>query len=176
MKSKLIYLLPFIILGSLVFIFLIKFERMKKNISDNFIQSPLVGETIPDINIVKLKKNNTLDFYKYKNKKFIINFFASWCQPCKVEAPLLKKLSSNIDIIGIAYKDKELQILDFLKDYGNPYNEIGIDETGAIAIEWGVYGVPETFIINDRKIIFKHTGPITYDDLKNTILPLINNQ
>ena len=85
-----------------------------------------------------------------------MNFFASWCLPCKIEAPLLNKISLKIPIIGIAYKDKKEDMIKFLKNYGNPFDEIGVDELGSIAIEWGVYGVPETFLIDENgKIIYK---------------------
>tara|TARA_B100001175_G_C18936335_1_gene369253 strand:- start:23 stop:478 length:456 start_codon:yes stop_codon:yes gene_type:complete len=148
---------------------------MKSNVSDEEIKSPLIGKSFPKINIVEFGKIENIDFNKYKNKNFAINFFASWCLPCKIEAPLLNELSSKIDIIGISYKDNKTGMVDFLKNYGNPYKQIGIDKSGSIAIEWGVYGVPETFIINNNgNIIFKHTGPINHDNLNNKIIPLIS--
>ena len=117
-----------------------------------------------------------ISFSKYKNKRFILNFFASWCLPCKIEAPLLNKVSSKIPIIGIAYKDKEEDMIKFLKNYGNPFNEIGVDELGSIAIEWGVYGVPETFLIDENgKIIYKYAGAISHELYKDKIIPFINN-
>ena len=113
---------------------------------------------------------------KYKNKRFILNFFASWCLPCKIEAPLLNKISSNIPIVGIAYKDKKEDMIKFLKNYGNPFNEIGVDELGSIAIEWGGYGVPETFLIDENgKIIYKYAGPISHEIYKDKIIPFIND-
>ena len=174
MKIKIIYFLPLILFLSILLIFFIKFEKVNENTVNDIIESPLLGKDIPNLNIFKIGKNETINFSKYKNKIFAINFFASWCQPCKVEAPLLDKLSNNIDIIGISYKDGKSEMIDFLERYGNPYTEIGIDKNGSIAIEWGVYGVPETFIISDDgKILYKHTGPINYDDLNNKILRLI---
>ncbi len=149
---------------------------MEKNELSNDIQSPLIGQNIPSKNIIKLNADQNIDFKKYKNKKFILNFFASWCLPCKIEAPLLSELSSQIPLIGIAYKDKEKDIAKFLNDYGNPYSDIGIDQSGSIAIEWGVYGVPETFLIHENgKILYKHTGPISHKEYKHNILPLIKN-
>ncbi len=154
-------------------VFFIKFDRLNKNSFNDNIKSPLLGKTIPELNLIKIDKNKIINFKKYKDKQFAVNFFASWCQPCKIEAPILDKISYYIDIIGISYKDSEKDMKDFLKSYGNPYTEIGIDKTGSIAIEWGVYGVPETFLINNGKIIYKHTGPITHSDLHDNILPLI---
>ncbi len=147
---------------------------MKVNSSFDEIKSPLLGKSMPDANIIKFGKGDFINVEKYKNRKFVVNFFASWCLPCKIEAPLLNQLSSKIDIIGISYKDKEIDMINFLNNFGNPYHEIGIDQSGTIAIEWGVYGVPETFVVNkDGKIIFKHTGPINHEHMKNKILPLI---
>ena len=155
------------------FTYFFKIWKVNENIVNDVIKSPLLGKKIPNLNILKIKKNETINFSKYENKIFAINFFASGI-PCKVEAPLLNKLSNKIDIIGISYKDNKIEMIEFLERYGNPYSEIGIDKKGSIAIEWGVYGVPETFIINDNgKILYKHTGPINYDDLNNKILPLI---
>ena len=108
-KIKIIYLLPFILFLSILLIFFIKFEKVNENIVNDFIKSPLIGKEIPNLNILKIKKNKTINFSKYKNKIFAINFFASWCLPCKIEAPLLDKLSNKIDIIGISYKDDKTE-------------------------------------------------------------------
>ena len=160
MKIKLIYFFPFIFLLSLLVIFFIKFEKIEKGGPIEQIQSPLIGKNIPNIKIIKFNENQKISFSKYKNKRFILNFFASWCLPCKIEAPLLNKISLKIPIIGIAYKDKKEDMIKFLKNYGNPFDEIGVDELGSIAIEWGVYGVPETFLIDENgKIIYKYAGP-----------------
>ena len=176
MKIKFIYLFPFIFFLSLLFIFFIKFEKIEKGESIEQIQSPLIGKNIPNIKIIKFNENQKISFSKYKNKRFILNFFASWCLPCKIEAPLLNKVSSKIPIIGIAYKDKKEDMIKFLKNYGNPFDEIGVDELGSIAIEWGVYGVPETFLIDENgKIIYKYAGPISHEVYKDKIIPFINN-
>ena len=86
-------------------------------------------------------------------------------------------LSKILPVIGIAYKDKFLDTKNFLNDFGNPYKEIGIDKSGKIAIEWGVYGVPETFLINKKgEIIYRHAGPILYSDFKNEFLPILKKK
>tara|TARA_B100000579_G_scaffold433999_1_gene453894 strand:+ start:2752 stop:3285 length:534 start_codon:yes stop_codon:yes gene_type:complete len=176
LKIKFIYLFPFIFFLSLLVIFFIKFEKIEKGESIEQIQSPLIGKNIPNIKIIKFNENQKISFSKYKNKRFILNFFASWCLPCKIEAPLLNKVSSKIPIIGIAYKDKEEDMIKFLKNYGNPFSEIGVDQLGSIAIEWGVYGVPETFLIDENgKIIYKHAGAISHEVYKDKIIPFINN-
>ena len=161
---------------SLLVIFFIKFEKIEKGGPIEQIQSTLVGKNIPNLKIIKFNENQKINFSKYKNKRFILNFFASWCLPCKIEAPLLNKISLKIPIIGIAYKDKKEDMIKFLKNYGNPFDEIGVDELGSIAIEWGVYGVPETFLIDENgKIIYKYAGPISHEVYKDKIIPFINN-
>ena len=161
---------------SLLVIFFIKFEKIEKGGPIEQIQSPLVGKNIPNMKIIKFNENQKINFSKYKNKRFILNFFASWCLPCKIEAPLLNKISLKIPIIGIAYKDKKEDMIKFLKNYGNPFDEIGVDELGSIAIEWGVYGVPETFLIDENgKIIYKYAGPISHEVYKDKIIPFINH-
>jgi len=94
-----------------------------------------------------------------------------------VEAPLIEDLSKIIPVIGIAYKDKDIDTKKFLEEFGNPYKKIGADSSGKIAIEWGVYGVPETFLINEKgDIIYRHAGPLLYNVFKSEILPLIKNK
>ena len=152
---------------SLLVIFFIKFEKIEKGGPIEQIQSPLVGKNIPNMKIIKFNENQKINFSKYENKRFILNFFASWCLPCKIEAPLLNKISLKIPIIGIAYKDKKEDMIKFLKNYGNPFDKIGLDNDGISSIEWGVYGLPETFLINkDNKILYKHIGPIMKNDLE----------
>ena len=97
----------------------------------------------------------------------IVNFFATWCGPCKIEHPQLMELSSSFRIYGIAKKDNPQNITKWLKSYGNPFDKIGLDNDGISSIEWGVYGLPETFLINkDNKILYKHIGPIMKNDLE----------
>ena len=113
-----------------------------------------------------------------KNNFSIINIWASWCLPCRNEHPYLIDLQkiNNINVIGINYKDIEINAKKFLKDLGNPYSEILIDPDGTKSIELGAYGVPETYLVNSKtnEIIKKFIGPI--DDLKfKEIVKLINN-
>ena len=94
----------------------------------------------------------------------IVNFFATWCKPCRDEHGYIKLLSkkNKVHIIGINYKDKNEKTVEWLKKLGNPYSRIAIDKKGNIAIDWGVYGIPETFIVNSNGIIkFRHVGQIT---------------
>ena len=112
-----------------------------------------------------------------KNKKTLINFFASWCSPCKIEHPLffeIRKKYPELYLLGFNHKDPPSDAKKYLKDDGNPYDFVGVDSDGLIALEFGVFGLPETYLINeDGKIIYKFMGPITMDILKNEIEPLL---
>ncbi len=105
----------------------------------------------------------------------LVNFWASWCVPCRAEHPQLEEMAaSGIKIIGINYKDQPDNALGFLDELGNPYAAIGADTTGRTGINWGVYGVPETFVIDADGIVrYRHPGPITQDILESQILPAI---
>ena len=181
-KSLVLRLLPLILFSFIIIVSgLVLYELKKEPTKKNLLTSQLIGKKIPDIKIQEadnnLENNNkNLNFKKYKNKFFAVNFFASWCAPCRVEAPIVEDLSKIIPVIGIVYKDKPNNTKKFLDDFGNPYDKIGIDNSGKIAIEWGVYGVPETFLINEEgKIIYRHAGPLLYNIFKSEVLPIIKS-
>jgi len=111
-----------------------------------------------------------------KGKVSVVNFWASWCGPCVEEHPLLIALKqrSGVDIYGVNYKDQPEAGRRFIGRYGNPFTAVGTDSAGRNAIEWGVYGMPETFVIDGAgKIAYKHVGPISKDSLEKTLLPAI---
>ena len=113
-----------------------------------------------------------LDPAMFKGKVSIVNVWASWCVPCHDEAPLLTQLGHDkrLQVIGINYKDTPDNARRFLGRYGNPYGFVGVDGTGRAAIEWGVYGVPETFIVGrEGKIVYKLVGPITPDNIDSVM-------
>jgi len=109
----------------------------------------------------------------------VLNVFASWCIPCRDEHPVLVDMArtakaANIRLVGLNYKDQPENARRFLTALGNPYAAIGADENGRVGIDWGVYGVPETYVIDKAGVIrFKQIGPVTQDVLEKTILPLI---
>lgn len=111
-----------------------------------------------------------------KGRVSVVNFWASWCGPCIEEHPLLIELKarSGVDLYGVNHKDQPEAGRRFLGRYGNPFTSVGTDRNGRSAIEWGVYGMPETFVINGRgEIAYKHVGPISKESLETKLLPAI---
>ena len=177
MKIKFSNFLPLLIVTFLMLIFAINLNVKKDDKKIDQLKSPLINQNIPKNSIRLFQKNEIVELKNVYDELYAINFFASWCLPCKIEAPAIKLLSKKIPVFGIAFKDEEKNILDFLKTFGNPYDKIGIDKNGFLGIEWGVYGIPETFIINKKdQIIYKYTGPLEVDELEKNIYDLIKNE
>ncbi len=105
----------------------------------------------------------------------LVNVFASWCPPCRAEHPMLMRLArEGVAIYGVNYKDRPEDARAFLAELGNPYRAVGADRTGRTAIDWGVYGYPETFVIDRAGLVrYRHVGPITPHDLETRIRPLL---
>jgi cytochrome c biogenesis protein CcmG, thiol:disulfide interchange protein DsbE len=106
----------------------------------------------------------------------VVNFWASWCAPCVQEHPVLNALKERgkARLFGVNYKDQTSQARRFLGRYGNPFTAVGVDVDGRGAIEWGVYGMPETFVVNGKgEIVYKHVGPLTAESLESKLLPAI---
>ena len=117
-----------------------------------------------------------LDPAVFKGKVTLVNVWASWCIPCHDEAPLLTELGKDkrLQMVGINYKDTPDNARRFLGRYGNPFRVVGVDGNGRAGIEWGVYGVPETFVVGrDGRIAYKLVGPISEDNLQRVLLPAI---
>ncbi len=154
-----------------IIFFLIIFFLFYKGLKNTNIYVPNV-DLKKDIPIFKanyfdssqVKESN--EIFK-KNKFYLMNIWASWCIPCKKEHPFLLKLSEdyNIEIVGLNYKDNEVNAKKFLEELNNPYKVILTDKDGTVAIEWGAYGVPESFLIYDQKIIKKYIGPLNKNSL-----------
>jgi cytochrome c biogenesis protein CcmG/thiol:disulfide interchange protein DsbE len=107
----------------------------------------------------------------------VINFFASWCVPCREEAPRLMQLAAHrgLTLDGISYKDKSEDSRRFLATYGNPFRHIGVDRDGTTGIDFGVYGVPETYVVDGSgRIRYRHVGPLSADDVDGKLLPIIS--
>ena len=138
----------------------------------NQLPSVLIGKPAPDLQLALLQNNQAkLALDAYLGQPFLVNFFASWCGPCRAEAPALEHLSKQIRIIGIAYKDRPQDTRKFLQQYGNPFVAIGRDDDGRAGMSWGVYGVPETYLIAPSgQIKWRHAGPLTHDVITNQLL------
>lgn len=142
------------------------------------VPSPLVGKRVPDF-ALPAQPPATRGFGNAEllaaGRPVLVNFFASWCVPCVAEAPLLMRLKSQgIPVWGIAYKDADRAAADFLTRTGDPYERLARDEPGRVAIDWGVYGVPETYFVDRGGIIrWRWAGPITEETLRNQLIPLL---
>lgn len=106
----------------------------------------------------------------------LVNVFASWCIPCRLEHPIITRIAQEVaPVYGLNYKDKKKDATAWLAELGNPYPRIGFDLSGRVGIEWGVYGVPETYIIDrSGRIRYKHIGPLSRNDLKDVIVPMVD--
>jgi len=161
MKKQLL-IIPSIIFFSILFIFfyLLIIERNPSELPSN-----LINRDVPKFETESLLKNeNFVSTKEFGNEVVLVNFFATWCKPCRDEHKYFQRFSNErrIRIIGINYKDNPKKTVQWLKSLGNPYSDILLDKKGIIAIDWGVYGIPETFVINSKGIIkHRQVGPIT---------------
>jgi cytochrome c biogenesis protein CcmG, thiol:disulfide interchange protein DsbE len=142
------------------------------------IPSALIGKTAPSLTLPPLEGSNTtaLTDAAMKGKLTLVNVFASWCVPCRQEHPILKELAndSRLNIVGINYKDRNDNALRFLGELGNPYKAIGVDPNGKAAIDWGVYGIPESYLVGpDGTILYKKVGPFDERSLTQDLMPAI---
>lgn len=139
------------------------------------IPSPLVGKPLPAFSLPTLDNPaRIVSNADLKGRPVLINVWASWCTACRDEHPLLVELARAgvVPVIGLNYKDKPEDAHEILRRDGNPYGMVLVDASGRTGIDWGVYGVPETFVVDrDGVIRYKHIGPITPDALKEVILP-----
>ncbi len=140
--------------------------------------SALIDQDLPLFKLTNLyERNETIKSADLQNQYTLINFFASWCAPCKLEHSLffdIKKDSANLFILGINYKDKQKDAESYLELEGNPYSFVGMDLNGKIGFEFGVFGLPETFLVNNKgEIIYKHIGPLTKEIYYEKIKPLL---
>ena len=159
MKNK---FLPFSIIAIFVIIFIILYKGLQE--TNIYIPESKSNNEVPSL-IVKLfdtnQTVNTIEIFQ-SDKFYLLNIWSSWCVPCRKEHNLLMKLkeSKKLEVVGINYKDTKINANNFLNELGNPYDKIILDKEGIISIEWGAYGVPESFLIKDRIIIKRYIGPL----------------
>lgn len=141
------------------------------------IPSPLVGKPAPEFELPRLyAADQTVSPDNLKGKVWLLNVFASWCVSCRAEHEVVSQFirQHQVDVLGLNYKDEEADAKVWLQQFGNPYAVIAVDITGRTGIDWGVYGVPETFVMDKQGIIrHKFTGPLTEQAVNETLVPLI---
>ncbi|UCF76590.1 MAG: DsbE family thiol:disulfide interchange protein [Betaproteobacteria bacterium] len=142
------------------------------------IPSPLIGKPVPDFDLPPVKGRELgLSSKSLQGEVSLVNVFASWCTACREEHPLLMDLRrrGTMPIHGLNYKDRPDDASRWLDELGDPYTRTGADINGRVGIEWGVYGVPETFVIDRHgRIAYKHIGPLTLNAMQQKILPLVS--
>jgi len=178
-RRRLVVLIPLALFLALALLFVIRLSSG----DPSRIPSALIGREAPQTNlppIAGLQQDGKpvlgLDAASFKGEVTVLNVWASWCVPCHDEAPLLVKLAGDkrIRVAGINYKDQPDNARRFLGRYGNPFVANGVDSNGRASIEWGVYGVPETFIVGrNGRIAYKLIGPITPENLEAVLKPQI---
>jgi cytochrome c biogenesis protein CcmG/thiol:disulfide interchange protein DsbE len=171
MKAK--FLIPLIL-----FVILVGFLAVGLNRDPQEIPSPLIGKQAPAFELPQLADpQKTFSPENMKGKPWILNVWASWCAACRDEHPVLVEMGKLqvAPIIGLDYKDKRDDAMTMLARQGDPYLLSAFDANGRVGIDYGVYGVPETYVIDKTGIIrFKHIGPITMELLRNKIVPLLD--
>ena len=159
-----------------MFVLLVFYNSLNRE--TNYSTDYLVGNKLTKINLKSFDDNKIYTSEDLKNNDYtLINFWASWCAPCRVEHPYLMQLSKEkkLKILGVNFKDKKINALKFLNNLGNPYNRLAKDTTGKQSVNFGIYGIPESILINNETIVLKKfIGPLNEQDF-NDIKKLINS-
>lgn len=173
MKRIVLAVLPLLLLVGLVAVFALNMDRDPSLVRSVLINKPAPAFTLPAVAGTGV---DGFDTASLEGEVTVVNVFASWCIPCREEHPLLERLKAEtgVRIFGINQKDAPENAVAFLTELGNPYQRIGGDADNRVSIDWGVYGVPETFVVNAAGVItFKHVGPISPESLEKELIPAI---
>ena len=172
MRRRLLFILPPLGFLALAILFWVGLGH-----DPGLIPSVLIDQPVPEFDLPPLKDDKPgLASADLTGEVSLVNVFASWCVPCRVEHPILMRLAERDDVavFGLNYKDKPEDAKAWLAELGDPYGRIGADRDGRVGIDWGVYGVPETFVVGrDGRIRYKHVGPLTAEAVAERILPLV---
>ncbi len=171
--KRLIYLLPLVLFMVLVTYFAVS---LRPNHDIHELPSAMIAKPAPSFDLAGLGDSKKLALDDLKGHPFVINFFASWCVPCRIEQPLLMRLATqnHLPLYGIAYKDAPADTTHLLATFGDPYRQVGIDRDGRVGLNFGVYGVPETYVIDSAGVIRKRfVGPLTAEAVDKDLLPLL---
>ena len=170
--SRLIFLLPVLLFAVIVSLFFYGLYFV-----DRSLESSLIGRKVPDFSLPPVTLDRPgLATKDLVGKVSLVNFYASWCIPCQAEHPLFTKLAQQgiLPLYGIAWKDDLAANRKWLVKLGNPYNRLGLDRENQVGLDFGVYGVPETFVIDAQgRIRLRHAGPLTPQILADLIMPAI---
>src|ERR1700716_100235 len=159
-----------------IFVVLVAFLWVGLGRDPREVPSPLIGKAAPSFALPQRHGDKPLSTADLKGKVWLLNVWASWCVSCRVEHPLLLQLAKTnvVPVYGLDYKDKTTDALAWLAQHGNPYTASIVDSDGKVGIDYGVYGVPETFLIDKAGVVrYKQIGPLTVEALQQKILPLV---
>jgi len=170
--KKLIFILPLVLFLVLIGFFIAGLDHDSRLLPSTFIDKPAPGFSLPRL----IKDDQRLSQDDLKGEVSLVNFWATWCPTCKGEHEVLMEIvkKNGIAIYGIDYKDERVAALKWVNQLGNPYRAIATDKKGNTGIDWGVYGTPETFVLDKEGIIrYKHVGAISWQDWKQTLEPIV---
>ncbi|WP_319531493.1 DsbE family thiol:disulfide interchange protein [uncultured Cohaesibacter sp.] len=179
---NILILLPLVVFLALAVLFM---WQMASGTNPNIVPSVLINKPAPNFDLAPLDASFGIrtpeggimpgfDTESFKGKVSVVNVWASWCPTCRDEHPLLLQMTEDkrFDLLGLAYKDEPANSARFLKNHGNPFDKVGMDISGRVGIDWGVYGAPETFIVDRTGTIrYKHIGALTPQSLQAAFLP-----
>jgi cytochrome c biogenesis protein CcmG/thiol:disulfide interchange protein DsbE len=170
-----LFALPLILLVALVSVFAFSIDR-----DSSLVRSVLIDKPVPQFDLPAVEGLDVPGFGSaaLTGEPTVVNVFASWCIPCRDEHPLLESLKAEtgVRMFGINHSDAPENAAAFLAELGNPYDAVGADRDRRVSIDWGVYGVPETFLVNaDGVIVYKHVGPLTPQAIENELIPAIES-
>jgi len=167
------YLVPLAVFVVLVVLFRIGLEH-----DPHLVPSPLVDKPAPVFTLPDLRNTSaSINLSALRGQAFLLNVWASWCVECRNEQPVLMELAQKrkVPIYGLNYKDNRAEAIQWLDHYGDPYVKSAFDQSGRVGIDFGVYGVPETFVVDREGIIrYKHIGPVTPEVVNDILLPLLS--
>ncbi len=169
----LLFAAPLVLLVGLIGVF-----AMSMNRDPSLVRSVLIDKPAPDFTLPAVEGMTVpgFDTASLKGEPTLVNVFASWCIPCRDEHPLLEalKAETGVRLFGINHSDAPENARAFLAELGNPYDAIGADRDRRVSIDWGVYGVPETFIVDrNGTIVFKHVGPLSAESIEREVMPAL---
>lgn len=161
----------------IAFIVLAFFLHRGLTLNPREVPSPFIGKPAPTFSLPGLAPySDGIGTEEMIGQVWLLNVFASWCRECIAEHLIITKLAAQTEapVLGLNYKDRQSDAVQWLQRHGNPYDMVVVDQQGSAGLDWGVYGVPETFVMDKKGIVrYKHIGPVSDDDLEKTILPLL---